>query len=129
MDGISWSAVAVITPVILAWSALLLAAIKWFLNRYHEGIKQRFDDLCKKFDSAAKYNESRFSEVARQIGEHARDAHRIDKEVLKLRGEVVREYVRREDHIRSETVINSKLDSVAEKVQTLVARSESNAGH
>ena len=37
----------------------------------------------------------------------------VDRDLLLLRAELPREYMRREDHIRSETVTNAKLDALA----------------
>lgn len=107
MQGVTmtWDAVGIVLTAVTAWSGLLLAIIKWLLNKYAEGIKDNF----------------------KQLGETIRgqteEMHRLDKEILKLRGEIVREYVRRDDAIREQVVINAKLDALAAKIENLRLRS------
>lgn len=103
MSSIPWDAAALIAGAVGTWSAALIAIIKWFLNRYHEDTKDRFRRLGE------------------QIAGQTAELHRIDKEILGLRAEMLRDYVRREDSIREQVVINAKLDAVAAKVDTLSA--------
>ncbi len=53
--------------------------------------------------------------------------HRIDKDILTLRLELARDYVRREDAIREQVVINAKLDALNAKIDTMNARSAAHA--
>ena len=47
---------------------------------------------------------------------------RVDKEILKLRAELPLHYVRREDYVRGQTVIESKLDALATKLENVQLR-------
>lgn len=105
MTQISWQAVGVAVTLFIAWSGLLLGVIKWLLNAHFKSIKESFD---------------LFSET---LAGQATEIHRIDKDVLMLRTEMHAEFVRREDAIRQEVVINAKLDSLAAKLENLTLRS------
>ena len=47
---------------------------------------------------------------------------RIERELLDLRAELPVQYVRREDYVRGQTVIESKLDSLYSKLETIQLR-------
>ena len=47
---------------------------------------------------------------------------RIERELLELRAELPVQYVRREDYVRGQTVIESKLDSLYFKLETIQLR-------
>ena len=47
---------------------------------------------------------------------------RIERELLELRAELPVQYVRREDYVRGQTVIESKLDSLYSKLGTIQLR-------
>ncbi len=47
---------------------------------------------------------------------------RIERELLELRAELPVQYVRREDYVRGQTVIESKLDSLYSKLETIQLR-------
>ena len=70
-------------------------------------------------------------EKAREEGRHLWDLRfggfeaeqrRIEREVLELKADLPMNYVRREDHIRFETVINAKLDALYSELRLVGER-------
>ncbi|MDD3310968.1 hypothetical protein [Pseudodesulfovibrio sp.] len=55
-------------------------------------------------------------EIKRQAAEAVAKADENEKSLLRLRAELPLEYVRREDWIRNQTVIEAKLDALAAKL-------------
>lgn len=98
MEGLSPQFLTIAGVLVAAWSALLLAIIKWFLNNYDKSNKK-------------------------QLEEHGKDLRRLDRGLLELRAELPEKYVRREDAIREQVVINAKLDALAAKIDVLAQRS------
>ena len=47
---------------------------------------------------------------------------RIERDLLKLQADMPLHYVRREDHIRGQSVIESKLDGLALKIENVQLR-------
>lgn len=93
-----------------AYQAIMLAitivgsifgAGKAFFGRIETSLKDRDDDLKAEI---AKVNDnvSKESEAIRQL----------DREILKLKAELPREYVAKEDFVRSFTVVEAKIDAV-----------------
>ena len=79
----------------------IFGAGKAFFGRIETSLKDRDDGLKAEI---AKVNEnvSKESEAIRQL----------DREILKLKAELPREYVAKEDFIRSFTVVEAKIDAV-----------------
>jgi hypothetical protein len=50
------------------------------------------------------------------------EAKQREREILKLKADLPLNYVRKEDAIRQETVINAKLDTLAAKIDGLLRR-------
>lgn len=96
--------IAVLVTILLAWSGLLIGIIKWLLDRNQAHVDRRFSAL-------EKANEA-----------EAREWQRVERELLDLKANLPMEYVRREDAIRQEVVINAKLDALAEKIDYLRRR-------
>jgi len=88
-------------PLLLGMVALFVGLIKFFLDRYLAQIEKRFDQL----------EEAMRSEVA--------GATALREEFLRLKAELPLHYVRREDDIRNQTVINAKLDALYLKIEGL----------
>lgn len=101
MQGVTWEAVGIAMTVLIALFTLLVGVIKWLLDRYADAIKSQIELMSK--------------QIAAQAGE----VTRLDKEILKLRNEMVRDFISRDDHIRYETVINAKVDAIGTKIEHL----------
>nr|WP_313096990.1 hypothetical protein [Moraxella sp. CTOTU48717] len=93
-----------------AYQAIMLAitivgsifgAGKAFFGRIETSLKDR-DDGLKAEIAKVNDNVSKESEAIRQL----------DREILKLKAELPREYVAKEDFIRSFTVVEAKIDAV-----------------
>lgn len=103
--------VAILVTLGLAWSGFLIGIIKWLLGRNQAHIDKRFESLERGRDA-----EQKRWEKAREIEQ--KEWQRIERELLDFKAELPLQYVRREDNIRQEVVINSKLDALAEKLDT-----------
>lgn len=99
--SVSWQAIGVGLAVLSAWSGLLLWCLKWMLDRTTMHIDRRIDGLSA------------------SIGEFGRRADAIEKDVLALRVELARDYVRREDWIRAGTKYVVTSDALLEQVEIL----------
>jgi hypothetical protein len=89
---------AVVAALLASWGALVLWAVKSMLDRQARHIDSRFDEMAVE----------RRKEEAR-VG-------RLERELLELKAELPRDYVRREDAIRNETAFHAKLDAISAKI-------------
>jgi uncharacterized coiled-coil DUF342 family protein len=79
----------------------IFGAGKAFFGRIETSLRDR-DDGLKAEIAKVNDNVSKESEAIRQL----------DREILKLKAELPREYVAKEDFIRSFTVVEAKIDAV-----------------
>ena len=93
--------VALFVTVALAWSGGLIGIIKWLLDRYQAHIDRRFASLEKANEAEAK------------------EWQRVERELMGLKADLPVQYLRKEDAIRQEVVINAKLDALAAKIDLL----------
>lgn len=129
MTGLSWGDVIGAALVLLgAWSGLLIAIIKWFLNNYHKGLKERFKGLSEQITTNNSESARRNEITNDAIRQQEDEMRRVDREILSLRAELAEKYVRREDAIREQVVINAKLDAIAVRLDNVSLRGGKNAG-
>lgn len=82
-------------------------------------VSKSLDDKFKSFDE-------RFVKLDRQLETQAEDSRRIERELLDLKAELPREYVRREDFTRVISTIEVKIDNVRLVIERLFMRQERN---
>lgn len=92
--SIDWRVVSILIGLIAGWSLVIIATVRWVMGRT-------------------------LSQYDRYFNEQSDKNHKIEKDILRLRAELPVEYVRKEDHIRFETVITAKLDALGCMIETL----------
>lgn len=85
--------------LLIAWSGFLVGVIKLLLGRVTRDLDNRLDRIASA--QAADADEWR----------------RVERELMALRAALPVEYVRREDHIRNQSVIEAKLDALASELK------------
>lgn len=91
------------------------ALIKIVVRQYERSLDLRFAAQEAARVEARTNHKDRFDELEKLI----RD---LEREFMGHMIQLPREYVRREDHIRFETVIQAKLDSLASKIDLVAER-------
>lgn len=66
--------------------------------------------------------QARLSAIEAAAREEAGQWQRVEREILQLKAELPVSYVRREDYIRGQSVIESKLDGLAAKIENTQLR-------
>lgn len=106
--------VAAAGVIIGGYWGIALLVVKQFEKR----LDQRFDaqDLAR--EEGRKSWDVKFTRFEDQ-------QRALERDVMQIAKELPVNYVRREDHIRFETVINAKLDSVVAKIDLVAERQKS----
>lgn len=82
-------------------------------------LDQRFQAIDEANKDASKHWDTRFAELLEQNRREADGWQRIEKDFLRFQAELPLQYVRREDYVRNQTVIEAKLDSLALKIENV----------
>lgn len=105
-----WSVVMWVVGLVVTWSGFLVGVIRLLLTRVSRDMDRRFNSL----------------EAAHK--DEADEWQRIDRDLMNLRAELPLHYVRREDYIRGQSVIEAKLDALASKIELLQIREAKHGG-
>lgn len=114
-----WSLVglvgAVVAAIIAACWALMSILVKQFILRLDERFTGQ-DELRKQRE---KVLDERFKALETAIKSEGDGWRVVERELLELKAALPLQYLRREDAIRQEVVIHSKLDALASKIDSL----------
>jgi hypothetical protein len=86
--------------------------LKAFMQQFEARLAERFSAAERARDTSAAHWEARFAAVERGVREIERGQAAIQEEML-------RDYVRREDSVRDQTVTQARLDALAGKLDLL----------
>ena len=66
--------------------------------------------------------DSRFHKIETQHAREAEEWRKIERDIMRLQADLPDKYVRREDYIRGQTILESKMDALYQRIDTLIQR-------
>ncbi|HQO28161.1 MAG TPA: hypothetical protein PKY22_01350 [Accumulibacter sp.] len=108
---------------------LLIGAGRMLLSQVEMRIDQRFEDLQKRRDESRSQCISQMARLDTERREEVAQWQRVERDLLSLRADLPLSYVRREDFVRSQTVVEAKIDAIAAKIETINVRTASVSHH
>lgn len=115
MASISFNDLAQIVMAIAAIFGGYWALLRSVVGQFKEHLRQKFEAQ----DKAREEGRAELRGKLQELEQHTRE---IERQHLKLLADLPMNYVRREDHIRMETVINAKLDALSSKIELMSER-------
>lgn len=93
---------------------------KLLLGQFEKRLGEKFEAQETLRTEAAARWDSRFDDLQKASAVEAQNWHRVERDLLTLRADLPNQYVRREDHIRHEVVINAKLDAINTRLDAVL---------
>jgi len=90
---LTWQIIVFLAGMIAAWSLVVIATLRWMLGRY-------------------------FSQYDEQFLRQRENNQILRENFLELKADLPLNYVRKEDFIRHEVVINTKLDRLRDLIES-----------
>lgn len=103
--------------LLLAFFGAVAGAVKLVVAQFERRLDERFAAQEKARAESQKHWDSKFSNLEAAAKDEAGQWLRIERELLDLKAELPLQYVRREDYIRGQSVIEAKLDGLASKIE------------
>lgn len=104
-----------LVSLLVAFFGCVFSFGRVLLSQIDKRLEARFKAQEEMRSLSTKHWEEKFGSVERTAAE-------TDKSLMALKLHVSENYVRREDHVRSQTVIEAKLDALASKFEAVLLR-------
>lgn len=111
---VSWA-----IALMAVFTAVVTALVKLLLNQVEGRLTERFASQDKARHDAGLHWEQNFSKVLAQQDKYSGVVSELEKTFLRWQAELPLQYVRREDYVRNQTVIEAKLDALASKLEVI----------
>lgn len=114
-----WQLVGMAGAVIAALCAASWALINVIVRQFTQRLDERFNGQDALRAQREKVLDERFKALEAAIKFEGDGWRTVERELLELKAALPIQYMRREDAIRQEVVIHSKLDALAAKIDAL----------
>jgi biopolymer transport protein ExbB/TolQ len=119
-----WELVGLAVSLLTAFVMVMFSAGKLLIGQFDRRLNERFtaQDAARK--ESQKHWDTKFAALENAAAAEAKEWSRIEKEILLLKAELPDRYVRRDDYIRNQSIIESKIDGLAMRIENAILKGE-----
>jgi transketolase len=100
--------------------------VKIIATQIEKRLDERFASQEKAREDTRVHWDAKFAALEKAASEEAKQWQRIDRDLLELKATLPVDYVRRDDYIRNQTIIEAKLDGLALQIQNALLTGKGN---
>lgn len=104
------------------FTTIVIALVKMLLTSFEKRLGERFAAQDEARKAASLHWEANFSKVLERQDKDAQALAQLERAFLRFQAELPLEYVRREDWVRGQSVIEAKLDGLALKFENILLK-------
>ena len=112
--------------LLLAFLGFLFAAGKLLLTQIDRRLNERFETIEKAREEGQATWRATFTQHLDEEHREADLLRNIEREFLRFQAELPLQYVRREDYVRGQSVIEAKLDALYNKLEVVQMKGANN---
>jgi hypothetical protein len=119
-----WELLGLLGSLLAAFSVVMFTAGKLLIGQFDRRLTERFAAQDKAREVSQKHWDTKFTALENAAATEAKEWQRIEKDILLMKAELPNQYVRRDDYIRNQSVIESKIDGLAVRIENAILKGE-----
>lgn len=112
-----WQLLGLAGTLLASMAGVALTLGKWLLGQFERRLDQRFRLQEEIRLATQKHWDSQFSSLEKAAAKEAKEWQRIERDILLMKADLPVQYVRRDDYIRNQSIIEAKLDGLAVRIE------------
>lgn len=101
------------------FTTVVFGLVKLLLSSFEKRLSEKFVAQDQARRAAAKHWEAAFDKVIARQDKDAEALQQLKETFLRWRADLPLNYVRREDFVRNQTIIEAKIDNIASKLEVI----------
>jgi uncharacterized membrane-anchored protein YhcB (DUF1043 family) len=122
-----WQLLAFLAGLLLSFFGAVFAGGRLLLSQVERRLDEQFAAQDEQRRQNQKHMDTKFAALEKAAEDEAQEWRKIEREVMSLKADLPINYVRREDYIRNQSVIEAKLDGLALRIENALLKGERNA--
>lgn len=112
-----WQLLGLAGTLLASMTGVALTLGKWLLGQFERRLDQRFNLQEDVRFATQKHWDSQFSSLEKAGANETKKWQRIERDILLMKADLPVQYVRRDDYIRNQSIIEAKLDGLAVRIE------------
>lgn len=110
--------------VLGVFMTLLFFLGKLLVSQFEKRLDEKFASQEEVRTTSTKHWDTKFSALEKAAANEAKEWQRIEREILSMKADLPVQYVRRDDYIRNQSVIEAKIDGLAVRIENALLKGD-----
>lgn len=119
-----WQLITLAISILAAFASVMLAAGKLLIGQFEKRLDERFSAQEKSRQESQAHWDAKFAALEQASANDAKEWQRIEREIMGMKADLPVHYVRRDDYIRNQTIIEAKIDGLAVRIENAILKGE-----
>jgi hypothetical protein len=104
--------------------SLMFAGGRLLVGQFERRLDEKFSAQEALRASSQKHWDTKFSAIERVAASEAKEWQRMERELMSMKADLPVMYVRRDDYIRNQSVIEAKIDGLAIRIENAMLKGD-----
>jgi len=118
----SWQLLEVSGSLLGVLISIILLAVKLLIGQFENRLNEKFSTIEEKRKTEQKYLDNQFQALEQARIDETKSWQHIERDIMQMKVDLPNTYVRRDDYIRNQSVIESKIDGLAIRIENALLR-------
>jgi len=114
-----WQLLTFLIGLLLSFLSFAFVAGRMLLSQVDQRLAQRFQAMESAREQAGKHWDEKFTSILDTSQKHGVGLSNLERDFLKFQADLPLHYVRREDYVRGQSVIEAKLDALYSELKVV----------
>lgn len=114
----------VASGLLTAFVTIIFAAGRLLVGQFGRRLDERFSSQDEARNAGQRHWGTKFAALELAAVNDAKEWQRIEREILIMKADMPIQYVRRDDYIRNQTIIEAKIDGLAMRIENAILKGE-----
>ena len=119
-----WALLTFLAGLLLSFFTAAFTAGRLLLGQVEKRLTERFAEQDKARQETKRHWDDKFFGLETAAKQEAQRWQSVERELLQLKADLPVQYVRREDYVRNQSVIEAKLDGLAVRIENALLKGE-----
>jgi len=117
-----WQLIGAMGALLGMVASLIITASKVLVGQFEKRLDEKFSAMELASSRAQKHWDSQFSALEQAAIDEAKGWQRLERDIMQMKADLPNIYVRRDDYIRNQSVIEAKLDGLAVRIENALLK-------
>jgi len=117
-----WQLLGVASALLGMMVSLVVTAGKALIGQFEKRLDEKFSTMEAGSIAAQKHWDSQFTALELAAVDEAKGWQRVERDIMQMKADLPVNYVRRDDYIRNQSVIEAKIDGLAVRIENALLK-------